>query len=1011
MPVYMECPHCHARNPQGDGDCRDCGRPLAVPSGATLLAGAPGLVTELLSAPRRASGYLESMATADAPEYRYDLLPQEIHLGRDPLQCQVVIPDEFVGRCHARIARDLAGFFVVIDLGSRNGTFVNGKRVDRPQRLRSGDLIQLGQCERARFRVHYHEAPAEASGERTKVPHAGTVIEQAIDHRLRQLQLVVDQYVVQTFDLLRGRKVSVGRDPESAVVLDHPAISGRHAEIAIGPDDQVVIQDLHSTNGTFVNGVRIERATLCEGDRLTFGQLRARSLIFRDSAAEEIPVSNEQVELTARKITLGRDPSNDIRLDHPVISKFHAVIEPRDGAAVVRDLGSSNGTFVNARRVTESPLEDNDRIRLGPYELRFSRGTIHSQLEHAAVQVDLVHLGKTVEGGARLLDDISLRIRRREFVGLIGPSGAGKSTLMDAVNGFRPATEGSVFYNGLDLYAARDSFRPMIGHVPQDDVLHAELSVFECLYYAARLRLPEDTSDVELRQRVLDAIRTVELEDRRETSIRSLSGGQRKRVSIAMELIARPSILFLDEPTSGLDPMTEERMMELFRRVANRGCTIVITTHLLGSFSLFDKVIVLVRGRLAFYGPGTEFFSYFDEQNPGEIYRQLSEDAAPDVWQKRFLASQQYARHCGEPLKRIRAGSTTGALPSAPEPPRSSALRQFLTLVSRYARLKLGSPQNAAMLFLPAMLIALLVKLMGGGANSPLALFMTVFAALWFGCSNAVREIVDETGPFRRERSSALKIPPYVLSKIAVLSAIALVQCLIFTALLRLTGTIDNHFWWTTTVMFLVAVNGVLLGLSLSAAVTTAERALMIFPLLLIPQLLLAGLIVPIGPIQAVMPIEIDDALGRRLKQQVGEALSKGVRGLSIEETSRSRISQFLLTPEPSPSVTALSMPMVARWGLEALAHPFVHDEFGAAAGSDAAPRPQYLLHNAIYLTLHSAEERSALWQRLRDGSPQSDLERGERNDLTYLLTLAGFTVLMTGLAMLLVYRRDRDRR
>lgn len=1004
----MKCPACHQDNLDDINFCVYCGKPLISSRSGTVIAGAASLPAEAGKPSAPIGGYLESTPAPGAPAMRYDLSLAETYLGRDRAHCQILISDHFIGRTHAKIHRDDSGLYVISDLGSCNGTFVNRQRIDAPRVLRSGDLVQLGRSEQAKFTVRYESANAPTAGERTR-EYKGTVLDQAVDRRLRQLQLVVDQYVVQTFDLIRGRTITIGRDSQNTVVLEDPTISSKHAEITMTPDDQVVLSDLESTNGTFINGQSIGKQSLAEGDRISFGLSRSRSLIYRDSGASEIALAVESLDLTANKMTIGRDPENDIPLDHPVISKVHAVIERRDGEYVIRDLESRNGTFVNAKRVTEAVLEDNDRIRVGPYELRFSHGQLKSQLELGAVQVDVIGLYKTVGGGKRLLDDISLRAGKREFVGLIGPSGAGKSTFMDAINGFRPGTAGRVFYNGVDLYEAYENFRPIIGYVPQDDVLHADLTVFESLYYAARLRLPEDTSEVELRQRVLDAIRTVELEDRRDTPIRALSGGQRKRVSLATELLARPSILFLDEPTAGLDPMTEERMMELFRRVANRGCTVVITTHLLGSFSLFDKVVVLVQGKLAYYGPGTEFFSYFEENNPNEIYRKLAKDEPPEVWQAKFRASQQCARYCDEPLQALRQGGSSSATDAVPpRPQKSSAFRQLLTLTSRYAHLKLGDKKNVAMLLLQAPIIALLVYLISDAANSATALFMTVFAALWFGCSNSVREIVDETRIFRRERLTTLKIPSYVFSKILVLSGIALVQCIIFTSILRVTGTIDSHYLWLTGVMFLVAVNGILIGLSLSAAVATPEKALMIFPLLVIPQLLLAGLIVPLGNVQTVFPISIDQALGERVTESVREGLAKGVRGLPLDKGDKKQMSEFLISTEPSVGIAILSYPMVARWAMEGLAHRYIHDEFQPASNGQATNYYQYKLYNAIYLALHNHAERATLMERFKQGASPSETELKEKHDLVYVGILTGFIVLMTALVLALVSRRAK---
>ena len=243
----------------------------------------------------------------------------------------------------------------------------------------------------------------------------------------------------------------------------------------------------------------------------------------------------------------------------------------------------------------------------------------------AKTRIDVFQVTKEVpnrsgRGKVRLLDDVYLSIQPNEFIGLLGPSGAGKSTLMDSLNGMRPPTSGQVLVNNLDFYQHLESLKQSIGYVPQDDIIHRELTVYRTLYYVARLRLSRDISEAEIDQIVDEVMDVTGLSERRDVPIAQLSGGQRKRVSIAVELITKPSVIFLDEPTSGLDPATEEKVMRLFRQIAESGRTVILTTHAMENVKLFDKIVLLMRGKLVFYGTPSEALAHVGAESFKEIY-------------------------------------------------------------------------------------------------------------------------------------------------------------------------------------------------------------------------------------------------------------------------------------------------------------------------------------------------------------------------------------------------------
>ena len=331
-----------------------------------------------------------------------------------------------------------------------------------------------------------------------------------------------------------------------------------------------------------------------------------------------------------------------------------------------------------------------------------------------------------------------------------------------------------------------------------------------------------------------------ELGSRKTTMQRVLRWGGEKTTNLGIELLPKPGVLFLDEPTAGLDPRTETLMMMLFRQLANQGSTIVITTHLLGSFGVLDKVLVMVQGRLAYYGPGAKFLQYFGAEAPPDVYDDLTDNnTIPYALElkKRFAESDLYRDLVTEPQKAIPAEKT--ASPAASAAPggtkaKGFSLHQFKVLLKRNWELKFNDRNQTLLLFLQAPIVALLVALMAGGPNQVQTLFMAMFAALWFGCSNAVREIVDEQSVYRRERQTGLKIPSYVLSKLAVLSFVALVQCIsVVVILLAIKGALVlslPEVAGAVGILLLVAVNGTLIGLLISSLVSSPEKALSLFP-------------------------------------------------------------------------------------------------------------------------------------------------------------------------------------
>jgi len=580
-----------------------------------------------------------------------------------------------------------------------------------------------------------------------------------------------------------------------------------------------------------------------------------------------------------QEIGIGRNEMNTISLDGLQISNEHARLRRTNQEVVVEDLNSTNGVYVNGERVSRRGISPRDSVQIGSYVIRIDEHENVGVFDtRSKIRIDSIGITKDVKNRAgrgmiRLLDDISLTIQPNEFIGLLGPSGAGKSTYMDALNGMRPATAGSVFINNVDLYKYLDSLKQSIGYVPQDDIIHHELTVYRTLFYVAKLRLSRDVSRLEIDKIIEDVLDVTGLEERRDVPVNQLSGGQRKRVSIAVELITKPSMIFLDEPTSGLDPATEEKIMILFRQIAESGRTIVLTTHAMENVKLFDKIVVLMRGKLVFYGKPAEALRHLGVSNFKEIYDKLDEpieeklrenseldrfavtEQVAEDWKQMFLKTPEYKANVYKPLKELGA-TESGGVKKSHRLGIFGAVRQWLTLSARYARVLSKDRLNLFILFAQAPIIGTLVYFVMG-ANQPrdFVYFILSICSIWFGTSMAAREIVRERPIYERERMVNLGILPYLGSKLFVLGVIVSIQCFVLFVPLKfmdLVGLMPMPGIFAGIPQFIAmlftAAVGIALGLLISALVKTSEMATSLIPLILIPQIIFSGLIgVPTG--------------------------------------------------------------------------------------------------------------------------------------------------------------------
>jgi ABC-type multidrug transport system ATPase subunit/pSer/pThr/pTyr-binding forkhead associated (FHA) protein len=835
--------------------------------------------------------------------------PTEVVLGRDPAATSLAIDNPVVSGRHARITRQRPSGLLLEDLGSTNGTFVNGQRVSR-QTISLADDVRLG------------SVPVPLS-----------------DSRIAGMLLRV------TARPVPGQPIVVGSSPTATLVIDDPDVAPQHTQLLETPEGIWLVRDLGGPTGTFVDNAnnRIREARVPATGLLLLGRfvlpLHVVARMFEDPTGANAlaqAVSRALANLDRPLVHVGRAPENELVLAHPTVSQRHARLQRNaDGSLLVTDLGSTNGTFVDGERVGPrgTLARPGQRVAIGGVQLVLGENGRIAGAGRARVRLDLVGVGLTVSdrgsGKPRaLLDRVTMSIFPGELVGMLGPSGAGKSTLLMSVLGLLRPTSGGVLVNGRPLQQQYESFRTNVGYVPQDDIVHPQLTVREALAYACKLRLPPMPA-ADLDESIERTLKQVGLFEQRDLQIGSaeekvLSGGQRRRVNLAVELVTDPSLLILDEPTSGLSWTDAADVVATLRRLADDGRTIVLTIHQpdFQEYEKFDSVAILGRGgKLLFSGPPSpdsyEFFGAAPHK-PREMFDHV-EQLPAEEWRARFESSQTFQRFVAQRSPE-KSQNVEGP---APKPRSRSSFRQFPTLLARSIQLTLRNRTALALLILQAPLLGLLIGLTTSGSTSfrvgtfgctdttervdycaaagnelftcdagvvtdellsrmpppqargpgmlvvpptppedpwelatpgerrlyresrirdprtgLLATLMALFLPMIIASSNV---LVSERTIYERERLAGLNIVPYVLARFAVLVGLgAIVVTLNLVISLPLLGLHGSPVWyWIVGVM--VTSTAAAMGLALSAAVRNPVSALWGINFLVIPQLLFAG--------------------------------------------------------------------------------------------------------------------------------------------------------------------------
>lgn len=708
-----------------------------------------------------------------------------------------------------------------------------------------------------------------------------------------------------------------GRDSHNDIVLTSPLVSMQHGRFTWlnGSwiiEDKGAYDNAPSTNGLSYNNASVESRMLGDGDliRIDDGVESVSDGVLFVCTSSLSPTRWQFYQLEQKaKMIIGRDSSCDIVIPHVSTARRHAKITFGSDGYSIEPCGKSCPVVVNGKRISKKVhLHEKDVISLTSARLIYSNHVISWYCYQNGVSIDTSDIVIRRGHGRKTFvtsNHVSFSVHPGELVAIVGGSGAGKSTILNCMCGYLKPDEGNVFINGTNLYENFDALKKMIGYVPQSDIVYDNLSLYDMLKYTAKLRLPSDTSHKEREAAVDKAIATVELAEKKKSLIRSLSGGQRKRASIAVELLCDPNLLFLDEPCSGLDPGTERSLMLSLRKMADNGKTVVLVTHSTLQLKLCDRIAFMGKGgNLCFFGSYDEAIRYFQVTDIADIYQRITEYA------------EYYAQNFSALQKRNSINTRTVSVTYRPK---EQPLRQLRILSMRYLRLIINDTQRLLLLLLQAPLLAFLISLVADGNQfeqyemTKSLLFALSCSAFWVGMLNAIQEICKERTILKREFMTGLSLSAYVISKIVVLGILCLLQSFFITAVFAAmvgmpeNGILFNGFAEVYITTFLTSLSASAMGLFVSSLFTNADRAMTVAPILLMPQILFSGLIFKLSGVTELISWL---AVCRWSMESYGTTANLNDMPLRLQQ-------QGVMIPHATESFFTFSIPhLLTSWGI-----------------------------------------------------------------------------------------------
>lgn len=641
----------------------------------------------------------------------------------------------------------------------------------------------------------------------------------------------------------------IGRDDSADIRVAHRRVSRQHLLVQY-EGDQWTLRDLNTANGSFHNGESLREIEVESTLELNLGGKQGPRVRFT-VVGEALPTCTVEVHprnaarlALGARTRIGRDPGSDITLHDLDVSRLHCEITTRDGQShQIVDLGSANGTFVNGELVKRAPLKPGDVIRLGTEVFFYTGSALERDTADESASLEATGLGFRV-GDTTIIRDVSFDLKPNSLTALLGPSGAGKSTLLNMLTGATTPTQGEVRFGGMVLHENFETLRTRLGYVPQQDLIHSSLTVRKALEFGADLRFTSATSSADKKKRIEEVIAELGLSSHAEKRISQLSGGQRKRASVALELLTEPLLLFLDEPTSGLDPGLDRQVMALLKDLAEAGRTVVVVTHSTANLDLCDDVLVMAPGgSVAYFGSPLTVLQGLDSADWSEAFDRLEAKAI-----------QPANRHTREtPIQQ----------PADIRPlPRQNWFYQFGVLAKRYVAVIAADRAYLAFLLALPVLLAIVGLVAGnsdglgpgpddvGGLNieARSLLLIIILGAAFMGSAVSIQELVKERPIYERERNTGLSPSAYVASKILVLGILVTGQTTIFTSITLAGRPLpDSGVQFESALLdllvpiTLLALASMLIGLWVSAFANSTDVALPALVLITVLQVVLSG--------------------------------------------------------------------------------------------------------------------------------------------------------------------------
>ncbi|MFJ4683632.1 FHA domain-containing protein [Streptomyces sp. NPDC088789] len=791
-------------------------------------------------------------------------------LGRDP-QGEVVFEDARVSWRHATVSFNGRGW-VIEDHGSTNGTFVQGQRIHQVE-IGPGAQVHLGNATDGPRVSLSGEAPAaQAQAPAQAQPYAAQSAPGAHGAHgvpgAHGAQGVPGGPGVQAADPGWSQQTpqQTGWQQPQHPHPQHPQHAHPHPHAAQVPHQAAAAQVPHQAAAAQVpHQQQAHPSPQGHAPQATGGGAGAPPVY-----GDRSPTTFHQFAL-GRVMRIGRSLESDLVVSDLQVSRHHAEFHSTpDGRMEIRDLGSHNGTYVNGLPIAKGGsqlLGPTDIVGVGHSTFRIVGDRLEEFVDTGEVSFSARHLTVTVDGGKQILKDVSFGVPEKSLIAVIGPSGSGKSTLLKALTGYRPANQGEVLYDNRNLYKQFAELRQRIGLVPQDDILHKELTVKKALKYAAKLRFPADTTAQEREARIDEVLRELKLDIHRDKKVTSLSGGQRKRVSVALELLTKPSLIFLDEPTSGLDPGMDRDVMQLLRGLADDGRTVLVVTHSVAELALCDKLLVMAPGgSVAYFGPPEEALNFFGYDTWADVFSAFENYRDYD-WAGRWKGSQHYQMYAADIDAVAPQAVQVPAMQSLRPPKPQGWMSQWVTLVRRYVSV-IASDKGflALMVILPAVLgaVSLLIdpekgllpnaadpetgRIVGNGTATTVLLILAV-GACFAGAANSVRELIKERVIYERERATGLSRSAYLMSKVFVLGMITALQGLLVGVIGFASREIPEEglvLGGLTLVELSLPIMGLgfssmMFGLIISSLVKTAEKTMPLLVMFAIIQVVFTG--------------------------------------------------------------------------------------------------------------------------------------------------------------------------